>query len=969
MIGWSRRLLMLCGLWPALALAVPSAALHAPRFLSIGDDEVIPESVVSALAQDRAGFIWIGTPVGLIRYDGYRFRRFEHRPGDAGSLAGNQVRSLLALSDGRLLIGTDADGLSIYDPQQERFESLQHDPADRNSLAAGPIFAMVEDLDGTVWLSSRGGGLQRYKPSSQQIRRYRMDDQPSSGLGNDHVTELLLDRRGRLWVGTAQGLYRMEADGRLRTIAAVTHGAVNLAQEMVFTLHEAADGQIWLATRGGELILLDPDSEALRRIDDGSAAGGEGSIVYDIREVQPGELWLARSDGIEIRDPNGRLLHRLRHDPSQPGGLAGHDVRALLLDHSGLLWVAGYGLGLQRHDPRQRAIAVLRGPPGSIVLADPNVSALLASMAGELWLGTRGGGMAVLDAKLDLAFEVPAASSAVAWVTSFAEAADGSIWIGSREGLFQHRRGSGELTLVPTWHGAAGQVRRMLIDRDGALWIGGAGGLLRRTEDGQLQPQQAAEGRLEGDINAIVEDHAGRLWVGSSMGLWVRATDQASFVRVRAETANPPLPASIFGLLVDRSGTLWVDTAEGLYRRTGNDEASDFEAITAAVGAPRHAFGASLLDDAQGRLWSAHNLYDPKHRRIYPLGRADGVDIGTPWFRSYTRSSDGRLWFGGSKGVLVIDPKQFRAWDFEPPVVLTDLRIDGRPPPLLAGGHALTLAPPQRQFAVEFAALDYSANGRLDYRYRLHGYDDDWVSSADGNRVASYGNLWPGNYLLEVQGSNRLGTYSPHTLKLPVQILPAFWQRPLFALLLVFALLLAVYAATRWRSAQAERRARQLQALVDQRTIELRRAKERAEGTLQQLQSTQKQLVAAEKMASLGQLVAGVAHEINTPIGIAVTAASHLQEVSLDKDGRFAHGRLSRSDFQHWRESVQEGMRLVLASLERAHTLIASFKQVAVDQSSEQRRRFLLQQFLEEVRFALQPSYRRAGHDLQIECP
>jgi signal transduction histidine kinase len=199
-------------------------------------------------------------------------------------------------------------------------------------------------------------------------------------------------------------------------------------------------------------------------------------------------------------------------------------------------------------------------------------------------------------------------------------------------------------------------------------------------------------------------------------------------------------------------------------------------------------------------------------------------------------------------------------------------------------------------------------------------------------------------------------------------VVPTWWQSRRFGGALLLIAVLGVAGGMRWRSQHIRQRARQLESLLETRSEELLQAQQSAEVALCEVRRLQQQLATAEKMASLGQLVAGVAHEINTPVGIAVTAASHLEQLTRKGETALVEGSLKRSDLDQWRAAVKEGTTLILGSLERASRLIGSFKQVAVDQSSEQRRRLDLREFLLEVSTALSPSYRRTGHQLDIDC-
>jgi signal transduction histidine kinase len=386
------------------------------------------------------------------------------------------------------------------------------------------------------------------------------------------------------------------------------------------------------------------------------------------------------------------------------------------------------------------------------------------------------------------------------------------------------------------------------------------------------------------------------MWIGGASGLFYRAHDQTTAIRVRGRAGHEPSAQSILGLLIDASQRLWMDTPDGLYALSDFDgEFAAFDSISARFGRAGDAFGGNLLEDAAGRIWTHRFVYDPHAGSMYELSQADGVDIGVGWFRSYDKSADGRLLFGGSKGLLVVDPALFRGWAYAPPLVVTELKRGGVAAPY-DGTSTIVVEPDQRSFSIEFAALDYTVPERNRYRYRLHGYDDDWITTDAGNRVASYGNLWPGDYSLEVHGSNRNGDFSPHQLNIRVTVLPLFWQTPWFFALAVLALGLMVYAGFRWRTRVLRARATVLRALVEQRTLELRSSHEhlaaskgdlesahsQLTATHERLLDTQQQMVLQEKMAALGTLTAGVAHEINNPTNFADGAVQQI-EIGLDQ--------------------------------------------------------------------------------------
>ncbi|MDH5179178.1 MAG: ATP-binding protein [Gammaproteobacteria bacterium] len=159
-----------------------------------------------------------------------------------------------------------------------------------------------------------------------------------------------------------------------------------------------------------------------------------------------------------------------------------------------------------------------------------------------------------------------------------------------------------------------------------------------------------------------------------------------------------------------------------------------------------------------------------------------------------------------------------------------------------------------------------------------------------------------------------------------------------------------------------------LEALVQERTRELQVANEHLQSSLEQLRMTQNQLVQSEKMASLGGMVAGITHEINTPIGMSMTAISHLQMKLEEYAQLYQDGELTRADFEKMLQDSTEGSRIIMRNLDSAAELIRSFKKVAVDQTSNDLRLFNLKQYLDEIVYSLRPRLRKSGHTVSIEC-
>ncbi|RZL32753.1 MAG: GGDEF domain-containing protein, partial [Rubrivivax sp.] len=370
--------------------------------------------------------------------------------------------------------------------------------------------------------------------------------------------------------------------------------------------------------------------------------------------------------------------------------------------------------------------------------------------------------------------------------------ADGSVWVGLQEGLYR----------LPD--AAATGLERVHP-------VGGAGG--------------AGGARLQGGVYVLRQAPDGRLWVGGQQGLFREREGGGGLEPVPQAPGETLASPAVMALLWGRDGRLWLDTpVGGLHRLRGWDTQgrARFERLSERHGV-EGLFGGHLHEDAQGRIWSQLFVYDPAADRFDGFGSAEGASFGSYWFFADAELPDGSLLFGGSRGLLRVQPQAWRVPADNPPLVVSGLRVNGQPheaPPPGEGG--LTLEPGQRTLSVEFAALDYADPARLRYEYRLKGLDSDWTRVDASARSPSFGPLGPGRYVLQVRATAHPARWGDGMLQLPVELAPAWWETLAARIAGALLALVALWGWMRWRTRQLRRRETELQALVDERTTELR---------------------------------------------------------------------------------------------------------------------------------------------------
>jgi len=893
------------------------------RHLNVEDG--LSQSTVKAICQDRDGFMWFGTDIGLNRFDGYDFKLYVNNPEDSTSLPSNYVTEIYEDHLGMFWVGTGYSGLSLFNRQHETFTHFVYNAHNQRSISSDNVRGVFEDRDGNVWIGTAGGGINLFNRADSTFTRYQKIPDNSNSPASNYIQSIKQDSFGNLWFGSTEGILICfnPATSTFTNYVLIDNYKGDLLSTTFGNLLVDSDDNVWLGTEEG-LFLLNTKTHKTEHFSQQSGQLNNDAVA-SIFEAGKDLIYIATDHGgLNIYNRHTGKFSYMLSDRHAEMSLSNNQLYDIYQSRDGIIWIGSFQGGVNYYDPKAFKFQQYKYLLPSDMRDDCcySVIALAEDADGNIWIGKDGGGIDIYNPQTGEFRRMMCQANNLNSIRSNVVAtlmcdSRQRMWIGyylagmsdynPQTGIFKHY--DQDLKNVSSM--PANNVWAILEDDNDVFWLSTIGQGLCRWDRKINQFQQFRNdvnnpGSISNnDVFLTFKDSHHNLWVGTRSGLNRLNADGKTFTRYSSDVENTGgiLGKWIFDIFEDRQGNLWVGSDKSLNKY--NAVTNSFISYTEKDGLAGNAF-LSIRQDKHDNLWISTNVgltrLNPFDLSVRNYSMADGLQDKEFNYSTSLVTKNGLMYFGGKNGFNVFNPDSIKDNPLVPRVLLTDFKIFYQSVDIHAKDAVLKksitvtdtihLNYKQSTLTFRFAALNFTNTSKNQYKCKLEGFDSDWNYLGAKHEV-TYTNLDPGIYVLRILASNNDGLWTKNERTITIIIEPPFWKTIWFYLLivLVITLLISLYVKLRERRLQSDKRL--LLKKVSERTIQIEAQKFELENHRNHLEKlvekrTHELLEAKERAEEADRLksafLANMSHEIRTPLNAILGFSSLIATNSFDAD-------------------------------------------------------------------------------------
>lgn len=877
------------------------------QFSQLDVSNGLSHNQVNAFLKDSKGFMWVGTMVGLNRFDGYNFKVFKHDAKNKHSLLDNYIVSIAEGPDQKLWLNTRS-GLNVYDPVLEQFEDIKPQLAKYHLPPNSAVEKIYCDRPGSYWFLSIGSGVYHYSSATAKTIHYNHQLNLNTRLFADSVVDFSSDAGANIWLVYNNGCIEKidKTSGRITYRTKILYNALKaksqsysitidadndlwlfstnstlgafcintldnklihyqkvaennrLSSNIINSIIQDDEGKIWIATDHGGINIIDKKSNEisclLHRADDSKSLSQNTAILY---KDNTGIIWAGTfKEGISFYHKNIIKFPLIRHYASDNKSIGTEDIDRLAEDEKGNLWIGTNGGGLIYFDRKTGLFKQFKhneADPGS--LSNDIIVSLLIDKHKKLWIGTYFGGLDCFDGQKFIHYrhsDSDKSSISDDRIWDIYETSSNKILIGTFAG--------GLNIFDPVKHVfehpySADKIRspyisKIIEDHDKNIWVSGYLGvdeiLAGSGKSIHFSHDESNSNSLSSNnVNLVFEDSRGLIWIGTRDGLsiWNKKTQKFSSLKKENGLADDV----ILGMLEDSRKHIWVSTSNGLSEISLNETGSGYRFL--------------------------FKNYDEK----------DGLQARSFNTNAAYKTRSGELAFGGPHGFNLFNPSTINSTLDKPVLLFTGFTLFNKEikPNRAFNGHkilsksisqtkSIILNHNENVFTIEFAALNFFEPDKMHHQYMLQGFDKDWTTADNSTKQATYTNLDAGDYIFKVRAFSSGKLQDAETISLKIEVMPPFWESHLaYAFYILTLLSLLFYSRRKVIGRLKDEFAREQEKLKTERALDDERSEVKRMHELDLMKI---------------KFLTNVSHEFRTPLSLIMAPVDKMLKNAHNKD-------------------------------------------------------------------------------------
>ena len=759
----------------------------------IGIEKGLSSNFIMSITQDNQGYMWFATESGLNRFDGETFRVFKKILENPNSLGGNELNKIYH-NNGTIWIATQRSGLNAFDCNDMSFLRYVHNPDNSKSICDNGITDISPSADGNLWVSSYYQGFDYFNKETKEFFHYNINN--VNGLPSNKILTIKDDMEGNVYLGhESEGLSIVNL--KKRTAINFKHNPTDkssLPGNEIKSLLIDSNGNVWIGTNNG-LSLFNPNTQTFSTFRHNPQNHNSllANNIFDLRITNDNRLWVcSENGGVSILDlkqvlfimPESAVFSNICYKDNEQG-LSNATIRCVFEDSSNNIWLGSYGGGInfinnEGNYFNRWTYSPIPNTPNS--LSNKTAWGICIDKKQQIWIGTDGGGIDLFaqGEKIRNFSDKTSNLSSNAVLSALCDS-HGNLWFGTyKEGLNYLEQDNNIIRQIPVVPEGKIDIRCLYEDSQQNLLVGNAQGVycfnLNSKQSKFLKIKHSK------DIRSILQDKKGNYWIGT-YGNGIGVYDKNFNLLKILNDKSGFLSNTINHLLETSNQTVLAATGEGLVIFQ-DGKFSNFQILLQKDGLADNTIKA-IAEDDDGYIWVSTNVgiskLNLKDSTVFNYNHLDGVPMGGFMSGSVAQSNDGTIYFGSQNGVCYFNPQA------EPnisaklnPVIsgfsILERQVSGSE--LLSEiniNNSIKLGYSQSTFKILFNESNYALNEKVEFAYRLKGFDDNWYVM-NGEKSVIFRNLSPGKYLFELKSRIRNSQWQNKQASLMIEITPPFWR-------------------------------------------------------------------------------------------------------------------------------------------------------------------------------------------------